>query len=123
MPPKVVWLKVRWSTSRSFVRLPKRTKMRGFDRVLIGYFSSAPDVFQIAAYAAQQTECLKFLLAHRPGSSRRRSRTPACNAGPIHRRAPCGSHITGGADHEQAKDGDFLDKQRATSGLTSTLSF
>jgi alkanesulfonate monooxygenase len=24
----------------------------GFDRVLIGYFSSAPDGFQIAAYAA-----------------------------------------------------------------------
>ena len=39
----------------------------GFDRVLIGYFSSAPDGFQVAAYAGQQTERLKFLLAHRPG--------------------------------------------------------
>jgi alkanesulfonate monooxygenase len=39
----------------------------GFDRVLIGYFSSAPDGLQVAAYAAQQTERLNFLLAHRPG--------------------------------------------------------
>ena len=39
----------------------------GFDRVLIGYGSGSPDGFQVAAYAAQQTERLNFLLAHRPG--------------------------------------------------------
>ena len=39
----------------------------GFDRALIGYFSSAPDGFQVAAYAAHQTERLNLLLAHRPG--------------------------------------------------------
>ncbi len=38
-----------------------------FDRVLIGYHSSAPDGFQVAAYAATKTTRLKFLLAHRPG--------------------------------------------------------
>ncbi|MEM7002839.1 MAG: LLM class flavin-dependent oxidoreductase [Pseudomonadota bacterium] len=39
----------------------------GFDRVLIGYFSTAPDGFIIGAHAASVTERLGFLLAHRPG--------------------------------------------------------
>ena len=39
----------------------------GFDRVLIGYFSDAPDGFILGAHAAHVTECLSFLLAHRPG--------------------------------------------------------
>ena len=39
----------------------------GFDRVLIGYFSHAPDGFLIGAHAAAVTRRLQFLLAHRPG--------------------------------------------------------
>jgi alkanesulfonate monooxygenase len=39
----------------------------GFDRVLTGYFSNAPDGFLISAHAATVTDRLKFLLAHRPG--------------------------------------------------------
>ena len=39
----------------------------GFDRVLIGYFSDAPDGFVIGAHAASVTDRLGFLLAHRPG--------------------------------------------------------
>ena len=39
----------------------------GFDRVLVGYFSDAPDGFILAAHAAAHTERLGFLLAHRPG--------------------------------------------------------
>ena len=39
----------------------------GFDRVLIGYFSDAPDGFLVGAHAASVTERLGFLLAHRPG--------------------------------------------------------
>ena len=38
-----------------------------FDRVLIGYFSDAPDGFLIGAHAASVTKRLGFLLAHRPG--------------------------------------------------------
>ena len=38
-----------------------------FDRVLIGYFSDAPDGFILGAHAAHVTERLGFLLAHRPG--------------------------------------------------------
>src|ERR671917_974735 len=39
----------------------------GFDRVLIGYFSYAPDGFLVGAHAATVTDRLQFLLAHRPG--------------------------------------------------------
>src|SRR5258708_18759081 len=39
----------------------------GFGRVLIGYFSDAPDGFLVGAHAAAVTERLGFLLAHRPG--------------------------------------------------------
>src|SRR5207248_10462018 len=39
----------------------------GFDRVLIGYFSDAPDGFLVGAHAAAVTERLGFLLVHRPG--------------------------------------------------------
>ena len=42
----------------------------GFDRVLIGYFSDAPDGFLVGAHAASVTERLSFLLAHRPGLQR-----------------------------------------------------
>jgi hypothetical protein len=34
----------------------------GFDRVLIGYFSDAPDGFLVGAHAASVTERLSFLL-------------------------------------------------------------
>jgi alkanesulfonate monooxygenase len=83
----------------------------GFDRVLIGYFSSGPDGFQVAAYAAQQTTRLKFLLAHRPGfvaptlAARQLATLDQFSGGRL------AVHIiTGGADHEQQRDGDFLDK-------------
>jgi alkanesulfonate monooxygenase SsuD/methylene tetrahydromethanopterin reductase-like flavin-dependent oxidoreductase (luciferase family) len=39
----------------------------GFDSVLIGYYSDAPDGFLIGAHAASVTQRLGFLLAHRPG--------------------------------------------------------
>jgi alkanesulfonate monooxygenase len=83
----------------------------GFDRVLIGYFSAAPDGFQVAAYAAQRVERLKFLLAHRPGfvaptlAARQLATLDQFIDGRL------AVHIiTGGADHEQARDGDSLDK-------------
>lgn len=39
----------------------------GFDRVLIGYFTNAPDGFIIATQVAAATERLGLLVAHRPG--------------------------------------------------------
>lgn len=83
----------------------------GFDRALIGYFSSAPDGFQVAAYAAHQTERLKLLLAHRPGfvaptlAARQLASLDQLSDGRL------AVHIiTGGSDEEQARDGDFLAK-------------
>ena len=38
----------------------------GFDKVLIANGPSSPDSTQIAAYLAQQTERLGFMIAHRP---------------------------------------------------------
>ena len=84
-----------------------------FDRVLIGYHSSAPDGFQVAAYAAAKTRKLKFLLAHRPGfvaptlAARQLATLDHFSDGRL------AVHIiTGGSDAEQARDGDFLTKEQ-----------
>ncbi|MEY4576257.1 MAG: hypothetical protein RL701_960 [Pseudomonadota bacterium] len=82
-----------------------------FDRVLIGYGSSSPDGFQVAAYAAAKTTRLNFLLAHRPGfvaptlAARQLATLDHFSDGRL------AVHIiTGGSDDEQARDGDFLSK-------------
>ena len=81
-----------------------------FDRVLIGYFSDAPDGFLIGAHAATVTERLGFLLAHRPGfvsptlAARKLATLDHLCGGRL------GVHIiAGGSDSDQAKDGDFTD--------------
>jgi alkanesulfonate monooxygenase len=80
----------------------------GFDRVLIGYFSDAPDGFIIGAHAAAVTERLGFLLAHRPGfvaptlAARKLATLDQLSGGRL------AVHIiSGGSDADQAKDGDF----------------
>ena len=83
----------------------------GFDRVLIGTASVAPEGSQLAAYAAAHTERLSFLVSHRPGF-----RAPTVAA----RELATLDHfsggraalhiITGGSDAEQRRDGDFLEK-------------
>jgi alkanesulfonate monooxygenase len=81
-----------------------------FDRVLIGYFSHAPDGFLIGAHAAAVTRRLQFLLAHRPGfvaptvAARKLATLDHLSGGrtAVHL-------ITGGSDAEQACDGDFTD--------------
>ena len=39
----------------------------GFDLALVGYTASSAEGFLVAQYAAQHTERLGFLIAHRPG--------------------------------------------------------
>lgn len=84
----------------------------GFDRVLIGYSASSPDGFAVAAAALHATERLKVLIAHRPGFvaptvvARKLTTLDHLTGGgrvAIH-------HITGGSDADQARDGDFVDK-------------
>ena len=82
----------------------------GFDRVLIGYFSDAPDGFLVGAHAAAVTERLGFLLAHRPGfvapplAARKLATLDQLSGGRL------AVHIiAGGSDADQAKDGDWAD--------------
>jgi alkanesulfonate monooxygenase len=82
----------------------------GFDRVLIGYFSEAPDGFLVGAHAASVTGRLGFLLAHRPGfvapplAARKLATLDQLSGGRL------AVHIiSGGSDADQAKDGDWAD--------------
>jgi alkanesulfonate monooxygenase len=82
----------------------------GFDRVLIGYFTNAPDGFLVAAHVAASTERLGLLLAHRPGfvaptlAARKLATLDQLSRGrtAVH-------IISGGSDTDQARDGDFAD--------------
>jgi alkanesulfonate monooxygenase len=81
----------------------------GFDRVLIGYYSNAPDGFLVAAHAAASTERLGMLLAHRPGfvaptvAARKLATLDHLSRGRLALHV-----ITGGSDADQAKDGDYV---------------
>jgi alkanesulfonate monooxygenase len=82
-----------------------------FDRVLIGYFSNAPDGFLIGAHAGTTTTRLRFLLAHRPGfvaptvAARKIATLDQLVGGRL------AVHlIAGGNDDDQARDGDFTDQ-------------
>jgi len=84
----------------------------GFDRVLIGYFSDAPDGFLVGAHAASVTERLRFLLAHRPGfvaptvAARKLATLDQLSAGRL------AVHIiAGGSSADQNKDGDWSDHE------------
>ncbi len=97
---------------KSFVAATARGhEFAGFDRVLIGYFSVAPDGFQVAAFAAHSTERLGLLLAHRPGfvsptlAARQLASLDQFSDGRLAVHV-----ISGGSDADQARDGDFLDK-------------
>lgn len=85
----------------------------GFDRVLIGSSSSGPDSLQMAAFAAANTERLKFLVAHRPGFI---SPTVAARAFATLDHFAGGRialhTITGRDDKEQRSDGDYLAKDQ-----------
>lgn len=82
----------------------------GFDTVLVGYGSTGPDGFAVAAYAAERTERLRFLIAHRPGfvaptlAARKAATLDQLTDGRI-----ALHFITGGSDAEQQCDGDWLD--------------
>ena len=83
----------------------------GFDRVLIGWYSNGPDGLQLAAHAAAHTKQVGFLVAHRPGFQ---SPTNAARAFATLDQLSNGRAaihvISGGDDVDQARDGDWLDK-------------
>ena len=89
----------------------------GFDLALVGYTASSAEGFLVAQYAAQHTERLGFLIAHRPGFV-----APTLAA----RKIATFDHLTfsdrvggrvaihiisGVSDAEQQNDGDFAPKE------------
>ena len=83
----------------------------GFDRVLLAFHSHSPESLLVGQYAASATTRLGFLLAHRPGfvaptlAARQLATLDHLTDGRV------AVHIiTGAADAEMARDGDWLGK-------------
>ena len=92
---------------RDFSRAHERAD---FDKVLVGYTSTAAEGFLVASHAAAHTERLGYLIAHRPGfvaptlAARKAATLDQFTGGRVSLHI-----ITGGSDLDQAKDGDWLD--------------
>ena len=91
------------------VRLARTHEEHGWDRVLTAYGSGTPDPAQAAALIALKTETLQVLLAHRPNLS---IPTFAAKTFATLDQLSGGRFavhfITGGNDHEQQREGDYL---------------
>ena len=90
-------------------RFAQAHEQAGFDSVLVGYTSSSAEGFQVAQYAAAHTERLNFLVAHRPGfvmptlAARMAATCDTLIGGRLWLHI-----ISGTADAEQQRDGDWL---------------
>ncbi|GII55899.1 hypothetical protein Pth03_42880 [Planotetraspora thailandica] len=93
------------------LRLARAHQEYGWDRVLFAYGSGSPDPAQAAAYVATSVPDLGILLAHRPNVS---YPTYALKTFATLDQISDGRltvhFITGGNDHEQGREGDFLTK-------------
>ncbi|MFD0291734.1 LLM class flavin-dependent oxidoreductase [Streptomyces sp. NPDC127118] len=93
------------------LELARAHEDNGWDRVLFAYGSGSPDPSPAAAYVAAHTEKLQILVAHRPNVS---YPTFAAKTFATLDRISDGRlavhFITGGNDHEQQREGDFLTK-------------
>ncbi|MEU2669512.1 LLM class flavin-dependent oxidoreductase [Streptomyces sp. NPDC007164] len=93
------------------LELARAHEDHGWDRVLFAYGSGSPDPSPAAAYVAAHTEKLQILVAHRPNVS---YPTFAAKTFATLDRISDGRlavhFITGGNDHEQRREGDFLTK-------------
>ncbi|HEY1702735.1 MAG TPA: LLM class flavin-dependent oxidoreductase [Trebonia sp.] len=93
------------------LRLAKAHEENGWDRVLFAYGSGSPDPNVGAAYIAGRTDKLQLLLAHRPNvsyptfSAKTFATLDQLSDGRI-----TVHFITGGTDHEQQREGDYLTK-------------
>jgi alkanesulfonate monooxygenase len=93
------------------LRLARAHEENGWDRVLFAYGSGSPDPNIGAAYIASKTTTLQLLLAHRPNVS---YPTFAAKTFATVDQVSDGRvtvhFITGGTDHEQQREGDYLSK-------------
>ena len=93
------------------LRLARAHEENGWDRVLFAYGSGAPDPTIGAAYIASKTETLQLLLAHRPNVSYPTFAAKTfATLDQISGGRPTVHFITGGNDHEQQREGDYLTK-------------
>ncbi|RVT89648.1 LLM class flavin-dependent oxidoreductase [Rhodovarius crocodyli] len=112
-PPKGTTLHViAGGVSASFLKEFAQThENAGFDHVLVGYYSSSAEGFNVASYAAAHTKTLSYLIAHRPGVV---SPTLAARSAATFDHLSNGRlllHIISGVtDKEQESEGDFLKK-------------
>ncbi|MFN7307985.1 MAG: LLM class flavin-dependent oxidoreductase [Acetobacteraceae bacterium] len=113
-PPKGTTLHViAGGVSAPFLReFAQKHEAAGFDQVLVGYYSSSAEGFNVASHAAAHTKMLSYLVAHRPGIV-----SPSLAA----RAAATFDHLSNGrlsvhiiagvTDQEQESEGDFLGKE------------
>ena len=95
------------------LRLARAHEDHGWDRILFAYGSGSPEPGTAAAYIAANTSRLQILLAHRPNVSyptfaaKEFATLDQISGGrlTVH-------FITGGNDHEQQREGDFLTKDQ-----------
>ena len=95
------------------LKLARAHRDHGWDRVLFAYGAGSADPAQVAAYVASNVEGLQILLAHRPNLS---IPTFAAKTFATLDQISDGRltvhFITGGSDHEQQREGDFLTKDQ-----------
>lgn len=98
---------------RGYIRdFAQAAEQGGFDRVLVGYFADGADGFLVAAAAAQHTDRLGFLVAHRPGfvappvAARKFATLDQITGGRVAMHV-----ITGGEDADMFRDGDISTKE------------
>ncbi|MCA9863356.1 MAG: LLM class flavin-dependent oxidoreductase [Thermomicrobiales bacterium] len=94
---------------RDFVReFAQAHEEAGFDRVLIGFHSTGPDGWLVAAHAAAHTRNLHMLIAHRPGFLAPTVAARAAVSFDHFSGGRCSLNIvTGGSDADLARDGDW----------------
>jgi len=113
-PPKGTTLHViAGGVSAPFLReFAQAHEAAGFDQVLVGYYSSSAEGFNVASHAAAHTKTLSYLVAHRPGIV---SPSLAARAAATFDHLSEGRlsvHIIAGVtDQEQQSEGDFLGKE------------
>jgi alkanesulfonate monooxygenase len=92
-------------------RITRAHEDSDFDRVLIGSGSFFPEATQVAAYAAQHSERLGFLVSHRPGFVQPTVAARSFATLDVFAKGRIALHtITGGSDAEMRRDGDHLTK-------------
>ena len=91
------------------LRLARAHEDNGWDRVLFAYGSGSPDPNAAAAYIASKTDTLQLLLAHRPNVSYPTFAAKTfATIDQISNGRVTVHFITGGTDHEQQREGDYL---------------